>query len=721
MELTLESFTHLGRPGLRLAGRLNGNTALQLEQFLAGTEPAPDWWDLSALVFLSSAGLRVLIAHEKRRRRLGVASSTLVGTPAAVREVLELTGLTDFWQLLPALPAAPRDTAAVASPMARGTQVEVAAGAEWLPLPGTHGALVQWRDAAGEGASLSSLPLAFGRAGLGVSREVAARRPFRFLTLGSLLTLHHEDGETDALQVAQPAQRFLRLETAWLLEGEPAGRLRLTATLPWHHLPACLPPALQRGWLGFFAVLPNSDHGLDIVVAVASPPAAEGPRHTEGVRLTVAASGMDMLQGCVTVSAAIEALQDLISAGPSSELPAQLPAGSLLWIWAVAAPVPAASHALAIEGTGFDDATELLTRSLYADCRRVRLSRLSGGFSAATWLVDSEDAEGRRYLPTVLKVGPPTMMNRENAAHEAHVRPFILNNASVALGHATQGDAVGLRYNFVGVTGDTGDLKTLARRWQEGDHVAVVEAFGQLAAEILRPWYGQARRRATRLYADHSPLRLFPGLLDAAQALLPELYAARRLPCPALGRDLPNPWRFLEERWTRLAEHVIDCPMAITHGDLNLNNLLTDGRGNLYVIDFSETRERSVASDFARNEPVFLLERAALEREPDDARFLKDVARLYSAATPWHAVPEDLVTIPRESRGFLREMRRLAHVHLGDEAPLQAWLLPVLEWTLPITLFGNLPERQRRLATWVAALQLERLELVAQEATQDLA
>ena len=156
MELTLESFTHLGRPGLRLAGRLNGNTALQLEQFLAGTEPAPDWWDLSALVFLSSAGLRVLIAHEKRRRRLGVASSTLVGTPAAVREVLELTGLTDFWQLLPALPAAPRDTAAVASPMARGTQVEVAAGAEWLPLPGTHGALVRWREAAGEGAPVGA-------------------------------------------------------------------------------------------------------------------------------------------------------------------------------------------------------------------------------------------------------------------------------------------------------------------------------------------------------------------------------------------------------------------------------------------------------------------------------------------------------------------------------------------------------------------------------------
>jgi hypothetical protein len=47
--------------------------------------------------------------------------------------------------------------------------------------------------------------------------------------------------------------------------------------------------------------------------------------------------------------------------------------------------------------------------------------------------------------------------------------------------------------------------------------------------------------------------------------------------------------------------------------------------------------------------------------------------------------------------------------------------LPVLEWTLPITLFGNRPERLRRTATWVAALQLELLQAVAQEAAEDFA
>ena len=703
MELSIESFTHQGRPGLRLSGRLNGITAPLLERQLQDAGLAPDWWDVTTLHFLSSAGVRVLLAHEKRRRKWGAPASTLVGVQPAVRAVLDLSGLLEFWTLLPAFPAGDAAVAAPATPRI-------------APDP-AGGQLVCWREAGGEGASLASLPLAFGRAGLGVTREVAARRPFDFLTLGNLLALRDDDGESDTFHVAEPASRFLRLEQAWLLAGEPAARHVLQHAAAW----SALPGVGTAGWLGALALMPRSGGGVEVVLAVRPPAEAGDPEAIDGVRLSVPTADWATLLDGRPVRSAIESIASAVERGPERGVPSALPAGTLLWVWEAATPTPAAEYSLAVEAPGADDATELLIRTLYADCRRVRLTRLSGGFSAATWLVDSEDAAGRHHLPTVLKVGPPAMMNRENAAHEAHVRPFILNNASVALGDARQGDAVGLRYNFVGITGDSSDLRTLARRWEQGEHAAVTQLFGRLARETLRPWYGQARRRRARLYADHSPLRLFTGLLEVARAFVPELYAPPRLPCAALGRDLPNPWRFLEERWTRLDRHELDCPMAITHGDLNLNNLLSDSRGNLYVIDFSETRERSVASDFARNEPVFLLERAILETPEDEAAFLREAARLYSAEHPWHMLPEDLATVDAARLAFLREGRQLAYEHLGPDAPLQAWLLPVMEWTLPITLFGNLPERKRRLATWVAALQLERLQLVAQEAAQDLA
>ncbi len=722
MDLALATFTHDGRPGLRLTGRLNGHTAAGLEQQLAMAGTAPDWWDLGGLEFLSSAGLRVLLAHEKRRRRLGAPQSTLVGMQPAIRELLELTGLTAFWQVLPALPAAgliAEDAGSLTVPVAPVATVAMAQ-AVWSPLEGVPGALVVWETAAGQGASLATLPLAFGRAGLGVTREAAARHPFGFATLGTTLALRHDDGEDDALTVANPATRFLRLQQAWLLAGAPAGRLQLTAAGDWQAWPDRLPSGLATPWLGSLVVLPATAGGSQVALAVTGPADETGARATVGVTLDLPALDFAALTDCLAVDAAIEMMAAAAAAGPRVGVPGRLPAGTLLWVWTATAATPARDHVLEVTADGADDATELLVRTLYADCRRASLVRLSGGFSAATWLVQSEDASGRRHLPTVLKVGPPAMMNRENAAHEAHVRPFILNNASVALGHATQGESVGLRYNFVGITGDTGDLKTLARRWQEGGEAEVIRLFGQLARETLRPWYGQARRRPARLYADHSPLRLFTDLPAAAAALLKDDYAAPRLPCPALGRDLPNPWRFLTERWARLGDHTVDCALAITHGDLNLNNLLVDGRGNLYVIDFSETRERSVASDFARNEPVFLLERAVLGSAAAEAAFLRDVARLYDGTTAWHEVPRQLATVDASRLAFLRETRRLASEYLGADAPLQAWLLPLLEWTLPITLFGNLPEPNRRLATWVAALQLERLQLVAQEAAQDL-
>jgi hypothetical protein len=392
-----------------------------------------------------------------------------------------------------------------------------------------------------------------------------------------------------------------------------------------------------------------------------------------------------------------------------------LPQGTRLWLWRVAAPTPATEASLQVQlptdKTAAPDETELLVRSLYADCRQVTLSPLAGGFSATTWLVDSRDAQGRRQLPTVLKVGPPAMMTREDAAHERYVRPFILNNASIGMGRAQHGDAVGLRYNFVGVTGDMQGLRTLQRRWLDGDTTAVTRLYGEAARQTLLPWYGQARDAAPCLFADHSPLRLFPFLPTLAREVLGDLMDAPTLPCPPLGRDLPNPWRYLAEVYPRRAAEAISCKVAITHGDMNLNNLLADERDNLYVIDFSETRERAVGSDFARLEPVFLIERAELADDAAEAAWLQDVADLYDPARPWHETPFTLRTVPAARRDFIGQLRRLGAHYLGNAAPQEAWLLPVLEWTLPIIFFGNLPLRQRRASTWAAALIVERLRL----------
>ena len=141
-----------------------------------------------------------------------------------------------------------------------------------------------------------------------------------------------------------------------------------------------------------------------------------------------------------------------------------------------------------------------------------------------------------------------------------------------------------------------------------------------------------------------------------------------------------------------------------------MNNVLSDERDNLYVIDFSETRERSVGSDFARLEAASLLEHLSIDDDAHEARLLQDYAALFAADRAWHEAPETLSALPPERLTFVTQLRRLAATYLGPSSAAEAYLLPLFEWTLPIVLFGNQSRRVRALSTYVAALQLEQLE-----------
>ena len=79
---------------------------------------------------------------------------------------------------------------------------------------------------------------------------------------------------------------------------------------------------------------------------------------------------------------------------------------------------------------------------------------------------------------------------------------------------------------------------------------------------------------------------------------------SERLPCPELGRDLLNPYYFLQHEFPRRRHRSRLWYTSICHGDLNMQNVLVDERDNIYVIDFSETRPRNIVSDFARLEPI---------------------------------------------------------------------------------------------------------------------
>ena len=81
---------------IALAGRLDTNTAPQLEAELKASLPGVTELDLdfSGLEYISSAGLRVLLAAQKAMNKQG--KMTLRNVREPIMEVFEITGFVDI-------------------------------------------------------------------------------------------------------------------------------------------------------------------------------------------------------------------------------------------------------------------------------------------------------------------------------------------------------------------------------------------------------------------------------------------------------------------------------------------------------------------------------------------------------------------------------------------------------------------------------------------------
>ncbi len=79
-------------------GRLDTINAPELEAALKYDGVAELVFDLSRLDYISSAGLRVLMAAQKQMMKLG--SMTISGAKPMVKEVFDITGFSDIFTLV---------------------------------------------------------------------------------------------------------------------------------------------------------------------------------------------------------------------------------------------------------------------------------------------------------------------------------------------------------------------------------------------------------------------------------------------------------------------------------------------------------------------------------------------------------------------------------------------------------------------------------------------
>jgi anti-anti-sigma factor len=95
--MTISKTEENGKLTLALDGMLNTDTAPQLQEILLSAldEMKEIALNFSKLVYMSSAGLRVLLMEQKKTKEKG-ASMTVVHVSQEIMEVFDMTGFSDI-------------------------------------------------------------------------------------------------------------------------------------------------------------------------------------------------------------------------------------------------------------------------------------------------------------------------------------------------------------------------------------------------------------------------------------------------------------------------------------------------------------------------------------------------------------------------------------------------------------------------------------------------
>lgn len=733
-----------GIPVLTLAGRFDGAGAALFDQQTAALDTEAVQWviDMSAVGYLSSLGIRSLVVLEKRLKARD-GGLVLGGITPLVEKVIDVSGLENVLRLAASRTRALQvaRAAAASAPTiemtfgpVRATVRRMAASEctveRWGPdaIPGFDAELVTFE--------VKDLGLAFGTGVLGGPAAFEAPRTFvaspHFAGMSG-----GDDGALSDFVVGDASQVVpVAVQSAWGLSGAPAAIVDLEASTPVELLDAldelfdrafALPSPAALG----FVVLAHTDGerpGL-YATAIAFDPGRALEKIDPEKRLDGAQGQFRLFSGRRFIGTAVT-----LNAAPALERSSDLPSAlrrataletlgaivgldecaqvtrSRVWVFAPKELRSGVDKLLKVnvEGDGEWRAEwDGIIRRLYHDCGSVTLTPLPGGFMSSTFRAVAYDHDGRRTLPSVVKIGPVALTRREQQANREFVSRFILNNGTSVLGDAQQGDWAGLRYNFLGVNGPESRLVWLYDQYLQRPVADVLALFEQLFTRVLKPWYAQPRWEQIALYREHTPLRLFPSVIETAEDVLGVSADAKEFDCPELGVALPNPFWFLKYEYPKRAAESRLWYTAVTHGDLNLRNVLVDERDNLYVIDFSETRPRNAVSDFARLEPVLKFEMTRIESDDDVRHLVAFEEGLTSVSSLDEAPPfryhGDDPLVPR-AHAAITLLRRYADRATLFELDIVPYWLAMLEWTYSVVCYRQVTPRHKRYAACSAAL-----------------
>lgn len=725
-------------PCVRLGARLDTMSSQELDKVIDPVLLTENYLviDFSGCNYMSSSGIRSLVTISKKIGAGKEGMLVLAGVQSSVCYVLEMAGLHQLFNMEDTVDLAIQKIRHEKESALPSTTLKIG---QWIldhqQGPESPQAARIWKDQGIVG--YDELEISVGQGVPAESDHPDHQNDGLFVTLGNTAGFIPDDPSIppDFRFSMDPAQSGIFVRKAVSLSNTPCSTLHLQGDdrISVDELKRVLTeaaaqiyddgvfyaaviadrnPAKPSVSVVFMTVPGRSADPDDLLPAMAN----KGKDQNNGVAISFALNAMEDVPWTGSLQLFLQktmTLDNILEVLPPDK--GQMMTRPVVWLLIATGTADAAKNRLQIEaGRDFLEAPHksFLTRRLYKDSSRLELKTLQGGFSAQTFQVTSYDHQGRKLRPTVLKIADRNMIAREATHCREYAMPYILNNSAMVLGTAFFGDTGSLRYNFVGIGGESSKLKWLTHYYTEWPSDQLIPLFDKIFLHILKPWYGQAAAGTIHPFRDHDPRRtFFPHIEQSAAELLGISSDEPHITIEGFNRQVMNPFWFLKNKYPEKEHLALDYYTSICHGDLNMQNILLDEQMNVYLIDFSETRPRSVVSDFARLESVFLVEFSKVEDPGDFAEVAGLINRFYET----DSLSDAPVITSNHDESVMRnfhmsqQMRAYALKSSNGNPDPVPYTIALLEWLFPVVCYRQASVAQKRLSVVISGLLCERL------------
>jgi hypothetical protein len=312
---------------------------------------------------------------------------------------------------------------------------------------------------------------------------------------------------------------------------------------------------------------------------------------------------------------------------------------------------------------------QAIIRQLFLGFSHVELKPLGGGYSGGLLMLGKgETGSGAHGKPVVVKLDRYLQMQREISGYH-RITDLLGNHAPAFSASVTYGEWTGIRMDLASKQGAPRSLQQIYVSVRSPvDSDAFERGLAQALDTLVERLYANTlRSRKAYIYRElalHSKQQR-QWLHDNISNIVGQ-YPAETL---ALHADvhLPDPL----PGFRRISSHNdrVDIDCCLCHGDLNLQNILLDGLGNHWFIDWPFAGEKPLETDFAKleNDIKFVLCKDLSETDLPQLLQMESFLSERVALPPLDGLPESVALIGRDSRlrRIYSAVRQLRQRYLG--------------------------------------------------------